>query len=463
MNLKSQNYEKLISLILIVIVTVTPLLYFPYFEKGEPYRIDFDKTVLLRYDNIYKPKIYTTYYLVVLLVIILGLKIRYKKKSIKPDINNISVTLFFLFTILSTFFSNHFFRSIYGKPFRWEGLITYISYVLIFITAGYFIAKRKFLKSIIKYLFISASILSVYGLLQFYGLDFIKRGPIRENWQRAFATFGNPNFAASYVAIVLSLSLVLYIYNGNKIRMYIYGLISSLFFAFLIATSTRSALVGFFVSTIIFIAFFYRFLRNNIKKVLIITLIFIIIFFILDSDQQYYYSDRIFEMFRDVKTITVSEEQNAIERAGTLRFVLYKYSIPLLFEKPILGSGPDTFDYRFPHREYNKLMQDGSLYLVDKAHNEYLQIGITLGLPALLFYLLLLANIYKNGFKALKRLKNQVSELNIYHTALFMAVITYTVTALFNISVVSVAPIFWAVLGLNVAVYRMREQSENNI
>jgi len=168
-------------------------------------------------------------------------------------------------------------------------------------------------------------------------------------------------------------------------------------------------------------------------------------------------------MFRDVKTITVSEEQNAIERAGTLRFVLYKYSIPLLFEKPILGSGPDTFDYRFPHREYNKLMQDGSLYLVDKAHNEYLQIGITLGLPALLFYLLLLANIYKNGFKALKKLKNQVSELNIYHTALFMAVITYTVTALFNISVVSVAPIFWAVLGLNVAVYRMREQSENNI
>jgi len=462
MNLSSQNYEKSITLILIVIIAITPLLYFPYFEKGEPYRIDFDKTVLIRYDNIYKPKIYTIYYLIALLLIILGLKVRYKKKRIWPDINNISVTLFLLFTILSTLFSNHFFRSVYGKPYRWEGLITYISYILIFIAAGYFIEKRKFLKSIIKYLFISASILSVYGLMQFYGLDFIQRGPIREYWERAFSTFGNYNFAASYVAIVLSLSLVLYIYNDNKIKIYIYGLISSLFFAFLIATSTRSALVGFFVSTVIFIAFFYRFLRKNIKKLLIITLIFIIIFFIIDSGQQYYYSDRIFEMFREAKTITVSEDQTEIERSGSLRFVIYKYSIPLLFEKPILGSGPDTFDYRFPHREYNKLMPDDTLYLVDKAHNEYLQIGVTLGLPALFFYLLLLANIYKNGFKVLMRLKKQVSELNIYHTALFMAVITYTVTALFNISVVSVAPIFWAVLGLNVAVYRMREQNENN-
>src|SRR6056297_1790938 len=353
MKISEVNYEKIITLILIAVTAFLPLLYLLYTKEACLYPNKFINNFLICVDNINKAKIYGVFYLVLIMAVIMALKSRYKKKSFSADLNNISVTLFLIFTILSTFFSDHFLRSLFGNPNRWEGLFTYISYVLIFVAAGYFIAKRKFLKSIIKYLFISASILSVYGLLQFYGLDFIKRGPIRENWQRAFATFGNPNFAASYVAIVLSLSLVLYIYNGNKIRMYIYGLISSLFFAFLIATSTRSALVGFFVSTIIFIAFFYRFLRNNIKKVLIITLIFIIIFFILDSDQQYYYSDRIFEMFRDVKTITVSEEQNAIERAGTLRFVLYKYSIPLLFEKPILGSGPDTFDIVFPHIKYS--------------------------------------------------------------------------------------------------------------
>ena len=327
--------------------------------------------------------------------------------------------------------------------------------MLIFIAAGYFIEKRKFLKSVIKYLFISASILSVYGLLQFYGLDFIKRGPIRENWHRAFATFGNPNFAASYIAIVLSLSLVLYIYSQKKQQLYKYGFFSSLFFAFLVATSTRSALVGFLVSIPIFVLYSYDFLRKNLKRLIIIVLIFIIILGIIDFHQELYYTKRVISLFVEVKTLTDVEQGQADINVGSGRLAIYRYSFPLLFKNPIFGSGPDTFDIVFPHIKYSMSRNSEKFIIVDKAHNEYLQIGITLGLPALFFYLLLLANIYKNGFKALQRLKDGARELNVYHTALFMAVVTYTVTALFNISVVSVAPIFWAVLGLNIAASKM--------
>jgi len=463
MKLTEVNYEKIITFFLITVIAVVPLLYFPYSGEADLYPTGFKTRLLIRDDNIYKPKIYAVFYLVLIMAVIMALKSRYKKKNFSADINNISVTLFLIFTILSTFFSDHFFQSIYGRPYRWEGLITYISYVLIFIAAGYFIAKRKFLKSIIKYLFISASILSVYGLLQFYGLDFIKRGPTRENWHRAFATFGNPNFAASYIAIVLSVSLVLYIYSQKRQQLYKYGFFSSLFFAFLVATSTRSALVGFLVSISIFLLYFHDYLRKNLKRLIIIIMIFIIILGVIDFQQELFYTNRVISLFVEVKTLTDAEQEQTYVKVGSGRLAIYKYSLPLLFKNPIFGSGPDTFDTVFPQMKYNMLRNSKKSILVDKAHNEYLQIGITLGLPALLFYLLLLANIYKNGFKALKRLKNQVSELNIYHTALFMAVITYTVTALFNISVVSVAPIFWAVLGLNVALYRMREQSENNI
>jgi len=58
---------------------------------------------------------------------------------------------------------------------------------------------------------------------------------------------------------------------------------------------------------------------------------------------------------------------------------------------------------------------------------------------------------------SLKRLKRKMDDLNIYHTALFMAVLSYTVTALFNISVVPVAPVFWAILGLNIAISKMED------
>ncbi|MCF8002494.1 MAG: O-antigen ligase family protein [Halanaerobiales bacterium] len=457
MKLTDTNYDKLITYILIAIIAITPLLYFPYVEKGDLYPTGSNQYQLIRYDNIYKPKITAVYYLVLLLAVIILLKQYYDKNKIKTDLNNISIFLFLTFTILSTIFSKYYYQSIYGRPFRWEGLITYISYVLIFITAGYFIKKLRHLKKIIKYLFISGSLISIYGLIQFYGLDFIKRDPLRVNMSRSFSTLGNPNFAASYIAIILSLSLVLYVFSEKKNKLYKYGFFSSLFFAFLIATSTRSALVGFLVSTVIFITLFHKYLRNNFKKIIIIILIFITIFGIMDSGQQYYYSRRVLSLFTDVQTLATSEDETEIEKIGSKRFVIYKFSIPLLVKNPLLGSGPDTFDKVFPHDEFNELSEGTGRKIVDKAHNEYLQIGITLGLPALLFYLLLLYNIYKKGFQVLKKVKNKMTDLNIYHVALFMAVISYTVTALFNISVVCVAPVFWAILGLNVAASKMEE------
>lgn len=457
MKLAEANYDKVITYILIAIIAITPLLYFPYVEKGDLYPTGFNEYQLIRYDNIYKPKITAVYYLVLLLALIILLKQYYNKNKITTDLSNISIFLFLTFTILSTIFSEYYFQSIYGRPFRWEGLITYISYVLIFISTGYFIKKKNYLKKIIKYLFISGSIISIYGLIQYYGLDFIKRDPLRINWTRSFSTLGNPNFAASYIAIVLSLSLVLYIFSEKKDKLYRYGFLSSLFFAFLIGTSTRSALVGFLVSTVIFVLLFHKYLRNNIKKVIIIILIFITIFGIMDFGQQYYYSRRVLSLFTDVQTIATSEDETEVEKIGSKRFVIYKYSIPLLVKNPLFGSGPDTFDKVFPHDEFNKLSEGPGRKIVDKAHNEYLQIGVTLGLPALLFYLLLLYNIYKKGFQALKNVKNKMSDINIYHSALFMAVVSYTVTALFNISVVCVAPVFWAILGLNVAASKMEE------
>jgi len=451
------NYDKLITYILIAIIAITPLLYFPYVEKGDLYPTGINQYQLIRYDNIYKPKITAVYYLVLLLAVIILLKQYYDKNKINTDLSNISIFLFLTFTILSTIFSKYYFQSIYGRPFRWEGLITYISYVLIFITAGYFIKKLKYLKKIIKYLFISGSIISIYGLIQFYGFDFINRDPLRINWSRSFSTLGNPNFAASYIAIVLSLSLVLYIFSENKEKIYRYGFLSSLFFSFLIATSTRSALIGFLVSTIIFVSIFYKYLKNNFKKVVVIILIFITIFGVMDFGQQFYYSRRVLSLFTDVQTLAISDDDTEVEKIGSKRFVIYKFSIPLLFKNPLLGSGPDTFDKVFPHDEFNKLSEGTGRKIVDKAHNEYLQIGVTLGLPALLFYLLLLYNIYNKGFRALKKVKSKMSDLNIYHAALFMAVVSYTVTALFNISVVTVAPVFWAILGLNIAVSKMEE------
>src|SRR6056297_3478436 len=175
LNFKNTNYKKIITYLLITIIALTPILYFPYINKADLYPLRNNKYQIIGYDNIYKPKIYTIYYLILLLSIVILLKQIFRKwdlitvinnnsifmflllfivfllilifriMDLSTDINNISIFMFLFFTFLSTYFSKYYYRSLYGRPFRWEGLITYISYVIIFITTGYFITKTKYL------------------------------------------------------------------------------------------------------------------------------------------------------------------------------------------------------------------------------------------------------------------------------------------------------------------------------
>ena len=77
---------------------------------------------------------------------------------------------------------------------------------------------------------------------------------------------------------------------------------------------------------------------------------------------------------------------------------------------------------------------------IDKAHNEYLQIAATIGIPAMIVYLAFLAQILSSQKK--KIFKDNATFI------LVIPIISYIVQAFFNISTIGVAPIFWALLGL---------------
>lgn len=76
----------------------------------------------------------------------------------------------------------------------------------------------------------------------------------------------------------------------------------------------------------------------------------------------------------------------------------------------------------------------------DKAHNEYLNIAVTLGIPALVVYMVfLIAIIFPN-------LKNIFKRKDIF---IILSIIgSYLVQAFFNISTIGIAPIFWLCLGI---------------
>lgn len=127
---------------------------------------------------------------------------------------------------------------------------------------------------------------------------------------------------------------------------------------------------------------------------------------------------------------------------GSHRIWIWRITLRLIYEKPILGCGPDNLweglvqncteeTYEFARKTY---------VAIDKAHNEYLHIAATLGIPVLICYLAFIALILFPKIKL--AINNKVNFI------ICLSIISYLVQAFFNISTIGVAPLFWMLLGL---------------
>jgi len=151
------------------------------------------------------------------------------------------------------------------------------------------------------------------------------------------------------------------------------------------------------------------------------------------------------------------------EKLGSSRGYIWSRSLPLLLDHWLIGSGPDTFFAVFPQGDLLAKLYayDGGQY-VDKPHNLYLQIGIQEGGVALLAFLVLLGVYLADSFR-LYGLRQQYNRQQIIGAAVALAVIGYLGAGFFNDSVVSVAPIFWALLGVGIAAnYRNGQQQKED-
>ena len=153
---------------------------------------------------------------------------------------------------------------------------------------------------------------------------------------------------------------------------------------------------------------------------------------------------------------------NVDESFGTGRLFIWKNSLEMVKERPLFGSGPDTFGYHF-----NAYYPGDRLEIeYDKAHNEYLQILVCNGILGLLAYLIFVFYSLFSGYKAtLRRLdyyleplkkneaktgleigKNRVMQILL--PAFIGSVIFYLAQAFFGIATPITSVPFFLTLGM---------------
>lgn len=161
----------------------------------------------------------------------------------------------------------------------------------------------------------------------------------------------------------------------------------------------------------------------------------------------------------DIVKIPRLHALDGYETLGSMRIYNWTRTLPLLKETMYLGYGPDTFSIVFPQNDtFGKTISYGMANIVvDKPHNMYLQIAVNTGIISLVVFVIGLFIYLLDGIVAYRGLEKISVE-----AFLWLGVLAYHATAMFNDSLVSVAPIAWICFGISAGIiYSNREEEKS--
>ena len=158
---------------------------------------------------------------------------------------------------------------------------------------------------------------------------------------------------------------------------------------------------------------------------------------------------------RITETITAERFKplDGFETFASNRGYIWGRTLPLLKGYVLNGSGPDNYPISFPQDDL--LAKANTFYdpntIVDKPHNFYLQIATNTGVISLLSFLALLGIYIISSLKLYSKII--YDSIDKYMGAsILISIIGYLFAGLFNDSIVSVAPLFWILLGLGIGI-----------
>ena len=287
-------------------------------------------------------------------------------------------------TIVLIFSGSNLWRSLYGTAGRNTGFLFYLM-ALIFLISSTQVSSEFFIKKLERLSIYLAGATSIYGILQHFSLD-----PI--NWQNKYGPeigfFGNVDFQSAFLGII-SLLILHSIVKENKISWNSLSrflvLISSL-----IAIDLSGASQGFYIFALGAIFIFYLWLYCRYKK----------IFYFFTSIVLSTFLFIIFEIFSKFRFLKFEMLDSNFE----VRNLFWQSGYKMTMQNPFLGVGFDGYiDWYRRSRPVSALTDQFVGVFADSAHNIFLDISASGGLPLISLYLGFQLLAFKSVFIVLKR------------------------------------------------------------
>ncbi len=382
---------------------------------------------------------------------------------------DIPLLLFLGASFLSTIFSVDLHTSIWGYYSRSNGgLLSLISYLLLYWA---FVSNMDLpkVKITLKFALAAGFLISLWAILEHFGVSpscVILRGEFNDTcWiqdvqARVFATLGQPNWLAAYLAILIFPALY-FLLNAvdKKDRIIYYISIITMYLAFTF-TYSRGPTLGLIVGMVAFLIF-YIIMRSKLAKLktvkkykeLFVVLAFFVAINLLFGSAltNFRLVSRFAAPARPGITIPSVPSGTQLENGGTesgqIRLIVWKGALEIWKHYPIFGSGLETFAYSYyQYRPAKHNLTSEWDFLYNKAHNEYLNYLATTGTVGFVAYMTVITTFVLWSIR--KLLGKKTDEQITFVIALLASYLSYLIYNFFLFSVVIIAVFFYLFPGL---------------
>ncbi|GIQ69766.1 O-antigen ligase domain-containing protein [Xylanibacillus composti] len=362
---------------------------------------------------------------------------QYKYGKLKPKPMEWLMVALLLLIGFSTLNSDY--PSLIGDRTQHQGIVIMGTYVALFMHASRMSVLDQ--SKVLQYMAASSLVCACYGIAQYYGFAIFPQDHMNHHFaNRSFSFFDNPDYFGSYLVMASLLAFTFFLMAAKKSAAFMYLLLFGILIAASLHSETRSAWVGIAAGLSVFLLLFARTRKGLWKKGMLGIVTLFLVLIVLNGLSQNTYWERAQSIWHDTHIIVADADRNW---AGASRWYIWQTAIPLIEAYFWTGSGPNTFQHVF----HPGVDPDYSTYIRTPIHdmnNDYLQIALTMGVPALLLYLLILGMVFKKG---VQKVRTSEGANQIFHCGLLASTAGYLIQAVFNISVVSVAPFFWIIFG----------------
>jgi O-antigen ligase len=307
--------------------------------------------------------------------------------------------------------------------------------------------------------FAGGAVVLYYGLIQLHDVEFSTAKP----WDfihyetssfsgNIFSTFGNPNHLGGYLAMIFPVVVVFGLGAKRWCWRFASGVLGIVLLVELVRTVARGAWVAVVVAALVLAAFAAPELRRRAPLIVgsAVAALIVVVAGLAASGRRFI-AQPLSSLFQSGGGTSVWQ-----------RFEIWKTALHIAVKNPVAGIGPDAFGLVYPKYQSASWVKTlGATYLVNGAHDIFMNVLADQGFVGLALFLAILAAIALRSVGAWRRCrategsenadlaaKERARSLRVTLGVVSASIAAYLVQALFNVQQVGLSFTFWLLVGL---------------